>query len=667
MGRSRYFIAASCAGLSLLAIVLITMLGSASIVGRLTAADAEQLARNWLTALQTSVTLPGDPVPESSDGLDGLFRFMLDEPDAMPEIIMASEPEDFEAEDHFGTIHGYAIFTRIGQITLSGGTPFLRTLEQPNARRFIDATLVSHAASVLPLDFIDTAGTPITVVFVPLMRGDRVMGVASVEVERHRSGVIMQKGVQLIVALTALAMAAIGLIGVILLYIWGRAAQRAEAEASFLAFTDPVTVLPNRRKFEDVLPREIALAEARGGELAVAFSDVDNFKAVNDTYGHAAGDLMLIDVGQRLKKLLKPGDQLFRVSGDNFATIARIEGGVSAVEAFCDQIQQAMAAPLLPEEFGVKLGISTGVAIYARDGKDAEALMKAADLALYRAKADGRRTYRLFSPRMTTDISDVVRLQQALEEALANDQLHLVYQPQVEAGTGRLVGFEALARWTHPTEGPISPARFIPVAEQSGLIVKLGEWALQRACIDASTWPAHLSIAVNLSPLQLRDTRLVRLVQRLLAKTGLAPDRLELEVTEGVMMQDADLSLQALNDIRALGVGLAMDDFGTGYSSLSYLTRIPLTKLKIDKSFLDRYGFDKRDDAIVNAVIRLARELGLQITAEGVETSAQARRLTKAGCTSLQGFLYGRPTDDPEAVIAASPLVMEREDESATG
>ncbi|UJQ93918.1 putative bifunctional diguanylate cyclase/phosphodiesterase [Mariluticola halotolerans] len=667
MKRSRYMAVAICAGISLFVIIVLTMLGSASIVGRLIATDAEQLARNWLATLEAGVYLPGDPVPATDDAFDGVFHFMLDVPAEPIKGVAVFDPEEFEAERHFGTIHGYAIFTRIGGVTLTGGEPFLRTMDVAGARRIIDLALVAGEASVVPMDFIDTAGKPITAVFVPLIRDNRVQGLASIEIERHRSGLVMQKGLQLIVTLTALAMAAIGIVGAVLLYIWGRAARRAEAEASFLAFTDPVTMLPNRRKFEDVLPQAIASAMAEGTDLAVAFSDVDNFKAVNDTYGHATGDRILVEIGKRLKRVLGPGDQLFRVSGDHFAMIMRTRHGVPEVEALCEQIQLVMNAPLLPQEYGIKLGISSGVAMAPRDGKSAEQLMKAADLALYRAKMDGRRTYRLFDKRMTTDVSEVVRLQQALEEALAADQLHLVYQAQVEASTGKLLGFEALARWTHPTEGPISPARFIPVAEQSGLIVKLGEWALRRACADAATWPEHLTIAVNLSPLQLRDTRLIRLIECLLSENGLNPARLELEVTEGVMMQDTDLTMQALNDIRALGVGLAMDDFGTGFSSLSYLTRIPLTKLKIDRSFIERYGLDKRDDAIVDAVIRLARKLGLQITAEGVETAAQARRLTRAGCTSLQGFLYGMPADDPETVIAASPLVVEHEDASVIG
>ncbi len=667
MKRSRYMAVAICAGISLFVIIVLTMLGSASIVGRLIATDAEQLARNWLATLEAGVYLPGDPVPATNDAFDGVFHFMLDVPAEPIKGVAVFDPEEFEAERHFGTIHGYAIFTRIGGVTLTGGEPFLRTMDVAGARRIIDLALVAGEASVVPMDFIDTAGKPITAVFVPLIRDNRVQGLASIEIERHRSGLVMQKGLQLIVTLTALAMAAIGIVGAVLLYIWGRAARRAEAEASFLAFTDPVTMLPNRRKFEDVLPQAIASAMAEGTDLAVAFSDVDNFKAVNDTYGHATGDRILVEIGKRLKRVLGPGDQLFRVSGDHFAMIMRTRHGVPEVEALCEQIQLVMNAPLLPQEYGIKLGISSGVAMAPRDGKSAEQLMKAADLALYRAKMDGRRTYRLFDKRMTTDVSEVVRLQQALEEALAADQLHLVYQAQVEASTGKLLGFEALARWTHPTEGPISPARFIPVAEQSGLIVKLGEWALRRACADVATWPEHLTIAVNLSPLQLRDTRLIRLIECLLSENGLNPARLELEVTEGVMMQDTDLTMQALNDIRALGVGLAMDDFGTGFSSLSYLTRIPLTKLKIDRSFIERYGLDKRDDAIVDAVIRLARKLGLQITAEGVETAAQARRLTRAGCTSLQGFLYGMPADDPETVIAASPLVVEHEDASVIG
>lgn len=667
MIRSRHFIGVGGVGLLLLVVVFVTMFGSTTIVSRLAALDAEHLARGWLTSLQSEFDLPGDPVPEKHTGFDRLVGFLLDEDQEDARTINVFNPADFGAQQHFGSISGYAIFTRFGQLTIAGGKPFVRALEHGAMSKAIDAVLESRMTRVVPLDFVETDGKAIVSVIVPLVRNNTVRGVVSVEIERHSFEIVMQKGVQAVASITALAMGVVGFFGIIVLYDWGRVARQAQREASFLAYTDPVTLLPNRRKFEEVLSEEVAKSIASGVEIAVAFSDVDNFKTVNDTYGHTAGDRMLVEIGNRLQAILRPGDYLFRVSGDHFAMILQTPEGAPVIAALCEQIQEMMTAPILPDEFGVKLSFSTGVARCLVDGNDAEQLMKAADLALYRAKSDGRRTFRFFKPEMNTEIADKVRLQHAFEEALAHDQLHLAYQPQVEAGTGKLLGFEALARWTHPTEGPISPTRFIAVAEQTGLIMQLGEWALQQACAEASLWPDDLSIAVNLSPAQLRDPRLLNLLKTTLQQTGLAPERLELEITESVMLQDTDLTQRTFKAIRALGVGLAMDDFGTGYSSLSYLTRIPLTKLKIDKSFISRYGCNKKDDAIVNTVIQLSLNLGLGVTAEGVETVEQAQWLTDAGCTSLQGYLYGKPTDDPQKTIAAGPLFLKNGSVRLTG
>lgn len=659
MIRTRHFAAVGSIGLLLLAIVFITMFGSTAIVSRLAALDAERLARGGLASLQSEFDFPGDPVPHRGEYIDGVISHLLADEDERTGKFDVFDPAAFESNQHFGSITGYAVFTKFGQLTIAGGTPIVRKLAYPAMNRAFDAALASSETLVVPLDFMQESGRSIVSVIIPLVRNGTVRGAVSIEIKRHKFEIVMQRGVQLVATVSALITGAAGVFGALALYLWGRAARQAQREAIFLAGTDPVTLLPNRRKFKEILPEEVTKSIASGAEIAVMFSDVDNFKAANDIYGHGAGDRMLVEVGARLKQLLRNGDHLFRVSGDQFAMIIRSPGGVPEISAFCEQMQAAMSAPLLSDDLGVKLSISTGVSRCLIDGFDTEQLMKTADMALSQAKTDGRRTYRLFHPDMNIPVSDFVRLQGALEEALNTDQFHLVYQPQVEVSSGKLVGFEALARWTHPVEGPISPARFIPVAEQSGLIKQLGEWALKQACKDAVMWPDDLSIAVNLSPAQLCDSQLTDLLESVLKQTGLAPKRLELEVTEGVMMQDTELALEAFRAVRALGVGLALDDFGTGYSSLSYLTRIPLTKLKIDKSFIERYGFKKSDDAVVNAVIQLARNLGLKIIAEGVETEAQAMLLAKAGCTIMQGYLYGKPTRKPGAVILAAPLILE--------
>lgn len=651
MMKKTQFVALASIGLALLVIVFISLFGGAAIVRYLANVDTKHLAYEWVQSLGDEFDLPGDPVGEHRNPLDYGVDQLLQSMGHQDGVVSVANPSLFEPEQHFGQITGYAIYNRFRMRFVAGGKRVLGDLEAADIRASTQDVMEARHAHILEIDTTGTKGNAVSVVLIPLVRDGEIRGVAQIEVVGFGNDLFLQRGVQIVSSVTALAVAAIGLLAILLIYNWGRMASRATQKADFLASTDPVTLLPNRRKFEEALPEQIERALKNRSEIVVIFCDVDNFKIINDIYGHSSGDRLLVEIGERLSQLVPNAGELFRISGDHFAIILETPGGTPQIKQICEKIQNVMRPVLLPDELGVKASLSCGVARFPQDGRDKEQLMKAADLALYSAKSAGRSTYRLFTKRMNSDSVDAVRLQHALEVAISRDELHLVYQPQVKAGSGRLVGFEALARWTHLVEGPISPVRFVPVAEKSGLIGQLGEWALRTACEEAKHWPDHMSIAVNLSPMQLHDPRLIKTIDDILKATSVAPDRLEIEVTESVMMHDTELSQRAFEAIRELGVGLALDDFGTGFSSLSYLTRIPLTKIKIDKSFVDRFGNSDRDDAIVTGLVQLSRSLGLKITAEGIETSAQAVGLSNAGCTSLQGFYFGRPTKDPNAVI----------------
>jgi diguanylate cyclase (GGDEF)-like protein len=422
---------------------------------------------------------------------------------------------------------------------------------------------------------------------------------------------------------------------------------RSQEKAAYLAGHDPLTGLPNRLRFSE----QLAEAMARGGAAAVLLVDLDRFKEVNDTLGHPAGDALLRAVGARLAGCFRRGDALARLGGDEFAAaLVRGEGEAEAVAA-AERIVEALCRPFDLEQGRMSIGASVGIALAPRDAGETDALLRAADLALYAAKADGRGTYRLYEPAMGEVLERRRRTEADLRRALAEEELDLHYQPIVCMRTGRVDAMEALMRWHHPERGPIPPADFIPVAEASRLIVPMGAWALARACRDAARWPAHVRVAVNLSPAQFLGHDLVADVRRALSGAGLAPSRLELEITESVLMRDEDRVRATLEEFRAHGVRVAMDDFGTGYSSLGYFQRFPFDKVKIDRSFVAGLGQERRGaTAIIRAVTGIAAALGMETVAEGVETREQLAILAAEGCSHVQGWLFGRP--GPAAQVA---------------
>jgi diguanylate cyclase (GGDEF)-like protein len=417
---------------------------------------------------------------------------------------------------------------------------------------------------------------------------------------------------------------------------------------------DGLTGLAGRVELGSRLAEQLARA-ARGGEtFALLCMDLDRFKAVNDTLGHPMGDALLRRVADRLVKAARREDLVARLGGDEFAILQVGSGQPEAAEALATRLVDLLSRPYLIDGAMLNIGVSVGVALAPADGDGPDALLKNADLALYRAKEDGRGVFRFFEPGMDARIQARRSLEIDLRRALALREFELAYQPQVNAETGQVTGFEALIRWRHPERGMVSPADFIPLAEEIGLIGPIGEWVLRTACLEAAKWPQTISLAVNLSPVQFRASKLVGTVTSALAQSGLAADRLELEITEGALLDDTTAVIKVLNTLRELGVRISMDDFGTGYSSLSYLQKFPFSKIKIDQSFIRQMEDSSDSGAIVRAVIALGRSLGIKTSAEGVETEAQLQRIRAEGCTEIQGYFTGRPMSAADAARLAT-------------
>ncbi|MFZ3482204.1 bifunctional diguanylate cyclase/phosphodiesterase [Sphingomonas sp. 3-13AW] len=436
--------------------------------------------------------------------------------------------------------------------------------------------------------------------------------------------------------------------------------REAETKLRHVANHDPLTGLPNRALFLDRLQQAIARTTRSEDQAALLYIDLDGFKVVNDLYGHARGDMLLRDVARILKNGIREGDTVARIGGDEFVIIQ--EGSQPRTA----RITAARLIAALAEEYGegcsdVMVGMSIGVAVAPHDTTDPEELIRLADVALYRAKADGKNTVRFFEREMDEAAREQRQLDADLRASLRNREISLAYQPQMNAATGEITGFEALARWNHPIRGSVPPDVFIPLAEQTGFITDLGAWVLHEACREAASWAAPLRIAVNLSAIQVQSSSIVSRLESILTATGLDPARLELEITETAILSDREATVETLTGFKALGVTIAMDDFGTGYSSLSSLQSFPFDKIKVDKSFVAAIEADGKACSIVKAVIGLGRSLDLPIVAEGVETEQQLELLRAERCTEIQGYLVGRPRD----IVAWSAATGKSSDQRA--
>jgi diguanylate cyclase (GGDEF)-like protein len=423
--------------------------------------------------------------------------------------------------------------------------------------------------------------------------------------------------------------------------------QCAEERIAHMARHDALTDLPNRVLLRERLEHELKRVK-RGENLAILCLDLDHFKSVNDTLGHPIGDELLKLVADRLRGCTREPDTIARLGGDEFAIIMTQMHQPGDAAALSRRIRESIIRPYQVDGHQIISDISIGISIAPIDGAEPDQLLKNADMALYGAKADGRGMYRFFEAEMDKRMKERRDLEMDLRQALTNGEFALHYQPLVNLQTNEITAFEALLRWNHPTRGQISPANFVPIAEETGLIVSIGEWVLRTACNETANWPKHVKVAVNLSPAQLKSKNLVSMVMNALADCGMQPNRLQLEITETMLMQNTFATLNTLHQLRKLGVQIAMDDFGTGYSSLSYLRSFPFDKIKIDRSFIQDLSNGAEPRAIVHAVAGLAKCLNMISTAEGVETQQQLDTLQAVGCTEMQGYLFSRakPADE---------------------
>ena len=432
--------------------------------------------------------------------------------------------------------------------------------------------------------------------------------------------------------------------------------EESQARSQYLAYHDSLTGLGNRLLFKEQLEEALKDDSVASHPLAVLFLDLDGFKAVNDTLGHSIGDLLLKSVATKLRDILPRTDRIARLGGDEFAILQISAAQPGSSIALAEKIIEVVGQPNSIDGHDVTVGASVGIAVARPGDMNTENFLKSADLAMYSAKSDGRGTYRMFDPEMDAIVQARRLLERDMRTALAQDGFRLFYQPLVNLQTKKVTAFEALMRWQHPERGMVPPSDFIPVAEEMGLIVQLGEWALRQACAEATEWPDGICVSVNLSPLQFSKGNLVSSVMSALASAGLPASRLELEITESVLLEKSERNITILNQLRDLGVRISMDDFGTGYSSIGYLRSFPFDKIKIDQSFVRDLLVDEGSLAIVRAIAGLGVSFGMITTAEGVETEEQMRCLNLEGCIEVQGYLYSRPVPADEIVGVLASL-----------
>jgi diguanylate cyclase (GGDEF)-like protein len=454
--------------------------------------------------------------------------------------------------------------------------------------------------------------------------------------------------------------------------------KQHEAVLEHQASHDSLTGLPNRSLLRDRIEQALGKAQRAGHLVAVVFVDLDHFKLINDSLGHYVGDRLLLEVADRLIGCVRGHDSVARQGGDEFVIVLTEQHDENEILAVVSRLLEVISQPWIDngQEYGISC--SVGVSCYPQDGIDPDALLRAADAAMYKAKATGRGTYRFYTPELNQAISERLELENSLRHALEREEFRVYYQPRVEVASGRIIGAEALIRWECPGKGLIPPDSFIPIAEETGLIIPIGQWILREACRQNSAWqraglPA-ISVSVNLSPIQFRHTGLVSSVADALTQAELDPACLELELTESFVMHDAERINVAMQSLKKLGIAIAVDDFGTGYSSLSYLKRFPVDRLKIDKSFVRDIDSDPDDAAIARAIITLGHTLGLKVVAEGVETPAHLAFLKEHGCDELQGYYFSRPVPaahmeallrNPGAARCHCPGTLETDAEAA--
>jgi len=597
------------------------------------------------------ITLPAPPSFRADgftlvDGLDRITRGWL-----LSNI-------DKTGGEFVSRLDGFAILTPKGTALAVGGKLSPESLDAALRQSDVKSA-IARATSEDRVELADLADNgDVSLAFVPVMEGDKLARVYAFTVDQSAAASLTNLALTVVTLTTSLLIVMGFSVPAAIASRRIRERWLAEDKIHFLAMHDALTGLPNRVQFNQYLEHAVARAKRHGNLMAVFCLDLDRFKDVNDTLGHATGDALLEEVSARLRENTRDVDLVGRLGGDEFAIVAEEIDTPEDAMRLARRICTALAAGYQVNGHEVTTSASVGIAMGPLEHEPNDVLLKNADLALYRAKEDGRNTFRFFEPAMDAALQKRRRLENDLRNALRKNQLYLDYQPQFGLENGKLTGYEALVRWWHPSEGEVPPTTFIPIAEETGLIIPLGEWILKTACSYATTWPLDTKLAVNLSPAQFKTQDVYALVRRVLAETGLEPNRLELEITEGIILQNTESVIETLTKLDQLGVSIAMDDFGTGYSSLSYLTRFPVKKIKIDRSFIDTLGSSPQTSAIVSSIVGLGQSLHVTITAEGVETEGQAAMLKKWGCDQVQGYYYGRPeaevTEDEQS---DTPLV----------
>lgn len=500
-----------------------------------------------------------------------------------------------------------------------------------------ETTLLSGVAPHYPESYAET--------YVPIVSAqNKTIGIAKIYIDQTNTLSYFRSALLHTVAGVALIVFVAFSIPAIAFYVRTRQKQKADEKLAFLASFDPMTGLMNRRTFLDTLDEQLELMETNDKSLAVLYIDIDRFKLINDTFGHQAGDSVILEVAQRLQTELKNDGFVGRMGGDEFVITLLNISEQQQVERFAEQLISKMKEPFSNGQNKLFGSVSIGIALAPEDGCEAGELLKRADVALYCAKSEGRNDFRFFEPSMDNEIEVRNSIENLIRTAVEKKGFELHFQPLCCAKDRQINGFEALLRLEDGQGKYVSPDKFVPIAEEIGLIGEIGEWVLNRACRAAVNWPDNVKIAVNLSPLQFRSNNLVKKVKSALEKSGLCPSRLELEITEGLLLTNIDTVMEQLKNLKALGVSIVMDDFGTGYSSLSYLWQFPLDKIKIDRSFM--MALERSDDNVENilsTIISLGHSLNMRVTAEGVETKQQADLLSDLSCDQLQGYFLGRP------------------------
>lgn len=584
---------------------------------------------------------------------------LADTVDDLPAIIAGVRPADasgrsLEEASHIGDIYRYRIWDASGHLAFASE----RTPSAQVPHLLADLVGGKAAASILSgkesSEMESGSGPENTEYyarsFLPIERNGKLIGIFEIYLDQTADKSLYEHSFFLTESIIAIMILLAGGLPVFMVYRKMLDHRAAKAEALYLAEHDNLTGIPNRRGLEQRIGEMLSQAQRNGETVAALLLDIDHFKEINDNFGHQTGDAVLRSFAQRIKAASRGGDILARLGGDEFVLLQMGSRQPEGATALAERLMKSLADPYKFGDLEINFGASVGVAMAPGDADNWDSLLSCADAAMYKAKAEGRNTICFFEPGMDAILRERRRIEIDLRRALDSNVFRLAFQPLLSCKEQQLIGFEALLRW--PDGWPQqSPAAFIPVAEESGLMIPIGAWVLEAACRAAASWKEPLKIAVNLSPMQFRHGDVHAAVEKALQVSGLPPNRLELEVTESVWLQNSDAVLEQLQRLRKLGISIALDDFGTGYSSLSHLWQFPFDIVKIDRSFVSEMETESKAAAIVHSIVSLARTLHLTVIAEGVETRSQAQTLAEAGCDQAQGYLFGRPMTGDQARV----------------